>query len=355
MRRNRSHVQLEVDVRQKLIASVLLGSLGVCLSALGYADDRGLDRASPLMIGEGMVPSGDSVDYQLYDSPGRSGASPTMLDQRETGRFVVSKTASDTWSLSERFGHLGIGEPIAIPQTNTAVPQDLWSVESGVAYNHLLNSGRQWGLNFNVGSDSDHPFYSLHETVFRGGLYYRVPSGVHNAWLFSLTYSNNRHFFNGIPLPGIGYYFQAYDDRLQGVVGFPFIALRYRPTPDWNAQLSIFGPRNVNAEIGRKVYGPLRVYTAFQWGSQEWLIADRQDYSNRLVFDRKRAALGLRSPLPYGLVLDVSGGRQFDQRFFVNDSSSYSSVPTAGLSPTWFVQTKLSYRFAVSGIFGERN
>ncbi len=82
------------------------------------------------------------------------------------------------------------------------------------------------------------------------------------------------------------------ENRLQGLVGFPFIALSYKPTPDWNAQLSIFGPRNVNAEIGRRIYDHVRLYTAFQWGSQEWLIADRPDYSDRLVFDKKRAALG---------------------------------------------------------------
>ena len=336
-------------MRHKRVVGILLGALCVSLLSSAYADDRGLDRTSPLMIGEGMAPSENAVDYQLVDSPGRSGASPTMLDQRETGRFIVSKTASDTWSVSERFGHLGIGEPIAIPETNTMVPQDLWSVETGAAYSHLFASGRALGLNFGIGSDSDHPFYSIHETIFRGGASYRLPSGEHNAWIFSLNYSNNRHFFNGIPLPGIGYYFQAYENRLQGIVGFPFIALRYKPAPDWIAQLSIFGPRNVNAEIGRKIYGPLRAYTAFQWGSQEWLLADRQDYSNRLVFDRKRAALGLRANLSHGLGLDVSGGRQFDQRFFVNNSSSYSSVPTAGLSPTWFVQTKLSYRFAIAG------
>jgi len=299
------------------------------------------------MIGEGVAPTSDLLDYQMIGSPSRPGESPTLVDQRETGRFILSKTASDTWSVNERFGHLGIGEPIAIPQANTSVPQDLWSVEGGVGYNHLLSNGRALGVNFNVGSDSDHPFYSLHETVFRGLVNYRVPSGKHNAWLFSLSYSNNRHFLNGIPLPGIGYYFQAFDDRLQGLVGFPFIALRYKPTPEWNAQLSIFGPRNVSAELGRKIVGPVRAYTAFQWGSQEWMIADRQDYSNRLFFDKKRISLGLRSPLPHGFLVDVSGGRQFDQRFFVNDSSSYKDVPTEGLPPTWFVQTKLSYRFAI--------
>jgi hypothetical protein len=329
------------------ISSLVAGCWLVFVSSPVHGDDRIIDHEQPLMMGEGAAPTADTLDYQLWDAPGRSGESPTIVDQRETGRFIISRTNSDTWSVNERFSHLGIGEPIAVPLTNDTVPQDLWSVETGAAYNHLYNNGRQLGLNFSVGSDSDHPFYSIHETVFRVGANYRLPSGDHNAWLFFVNYSNNRYFLNNIPLPGVGYYFQACDNRLQGLIGFPFAALRYKPTPDWNAQLSIFGPRNVNAEIGRTIYGPLKAYTAFQWGFQEWFIADRQDYSDRLFYDRKRAALGLRSPLPGGFLFDVSGGRQFDQRFFVNDDSTYKDVPTEGLPAAWFVQTKLSYRFAV--------
>jgi hypothetical protein len=335
-------------MRKNRVAAIVMGS-ALLLWPLVFcaADDRGVDREPPLMIGEGSAPTANILDYQMWDSPGQSHGAPTMLDQRESGRFVLSRTASNAWSVNERFGHLSMGEPIAIPQTNFSVPQDLWSMEAGAGYNHHLAGGREFGLTFNVGSDSDHPFYSIHETVFRAGANYRIPSGEQNAWLFFLNYSNNRYFFNNVPLPGVGYFFKTDEDRLQGIIGFPFVSLSYRPTPDWNAQLSVFGPRNINVEISRKMIGPVRLYTAFIWNSQEWLIADRQDYSNRLFFDKKRAALGLRSPLPRGFLFDISGGRQFDQRFFVNDSSRYSDVSTAGLTPTWFIQTRLSYRFAL--------
>jgi hypothetical protein len=335
-------------MRKKWLAGAAMSS-ALFLFSVSFSNgaDRSADRETPLMIGEGGLPAGNAVDYQLWSAPGESGGAPTLVDQRESARWIVSKTAEDTWLVNERFSHLDVGAPIAIPQSSFSVPQDLWSMETGAGYNHRFASGRDFGLTFNVGSDSDHPFYSIHETVFRVNASYRVPARDQNAWLFFLNYSNNRHFFNNVPLPGVGYFFKADEDHLQGIVGFPFVSLLYRPAPDWNAQFSIFGPRNVNAEVSRKITGSLRAYTAFQWGSQEWLIADRQDYSNRLVFDKKRAALGLRSPLPYGLALDVSGGRQFDQRFFVNNSSSYKDVPTAGLSPSWFVQTRLSYRFGL--------
>ena len=71
--------------------------------------------------------------------------------------------------------------------------------------------------------------------------------------------------------------------------------------------MSIFGPRNVNAGDRTQNLWPLKAYTAFQWGFQEWFIADRPDYSNRLFYDRKRAALGLRSPLPGGFCSTCPG------------------------------------------------
>src|SRR5262249_4769024 len=155
-------------------------------------------------------------------------------------------------------------------------------------------------------------FYSIHETTFRATASYRVPSSQTNAWLFFLNYSNNRHFLNNVPLPGIGYYFQADERRLQGLIGFPFLALRYRPTPDWSIGFSLFGPRNINAEIARRLTGPVQLFTRFQWESQEWMTADRADYSNRLFFNRKRVDLGIRTPLSPELRLELAGGRQFD-------------------------------------------
>jgi|GEM_PF-1258306 hypothetical protein len=354
------------SIPSRFTLSFLLGGLLLCLPSSGFAqEDRGADRTLPLALGEGLLPATNALEYSLTDIPGSSGGAPAIVDQRESGRFIVSKTASDIWNVSERFSHLGVGDDIVIP-SGMMVPGDLWSVEGGGGYNHYFSNGQSLGLNLDAGSDSDHPFYSIHETVFRGSITYRlpsatessadarqgfsggrIPSGAHNAWLFSVSYSNNRHFANNFPLPGVGYYFLAFNNRLEGLVGFPYIALHYRPAPGWNAQFSIFGPRNVNLEIGRKLNKFLRAYTAFQWQSQEWLIADRQNYDDRLFFDKKRVALGLRSPLPHRMAIDLSGGRQFDQRFFVNNTSSVQDVSFAGLTPAWFMEIKLSYRFVV--------
>ena len=87
-------------MKPKQISGAVAVALLAFLSASGHADDRGVDREAPLMIGEGTAPTSDAVDYQLWSSPGQSGGAPTLVDQRETGRFIVSKTASDTWSVN---------------------------------------------------------------------------------------------------------------------------------------------------------------------------------------------------------------------------------------------------------------
>ena len=291
-----------------------------------------------------MSAQSSSLDYSLNVVPGQSNGGPAMVDNNENSRFIVAKTEKDTWSVNQRFGVFTVGDSLTIPGVQT-VPNDLYTLEVGGGYNHKLSAGREVGMNVSVGSDSDRLFNSIHETVFRGTASYRMPSGAQNAWLFFLSYSNNRHFFNNVPLPGVAYAFKSDDKHWDGMIGFPFLALRWRPTENWTGQLSLFGPRNVTTEVSRRVVGPLRAYGVFQWGSQEWMTINRGDYSNRLFFDRKKVGLGLRSPLPHGLLADVSGGRQFDQHFFINDSSSYKDVPTAGLPPAWYIDMRLGWRF----------
>ncbi len=295
----------------------------------------------------GISAQGNSLDYSLNVVPGQSNGGPAMVDNRENARFVVAKTDKDTWSVNQRFGVFTVGDSLSIPGVAT-VPGDLYTLEMGGGYSHRLGAGREIGLNANVGSDSDRLFNSIHETAFRVTASYRLPSREKNAWLFFLNYSNNRHFLNNVPLPGVAYSFVSERAHLDGMIGFPFLALRWQPTEDWTGQLSLFGPRNLTAEVSRRVAATLRGYSLFQWGSPEWMTINRSDTSNRLFFDRKKVGLGLRSPLPYGLLVDVSGGRQFDQHFFINDSSSYKDVPTAGLPPAWYIDIRLAWRFGAA-------
>ena len=66
-----------------------------------------------------------------------------------------------------------------------------------------LGDRRGWGAGASVGSASDVPFHSIHETIFSAAARYEIPSKERNSWVFLLNYSNNRTFLNNVPLPGV--------------------------------------------------------------------------------------------------------------------------------------------------------
>ena len=286
---------------------------------------------------------GDSVRFRFEDAFGASGA-PTITDYRLDAGVVVSSSPRDNWSSRERFGHFGLNGLAQIPDGGPAVPRSLWSEETGVRYARQMEAGRAWGASVSAGSDSDRLFNSIHETAFQATLDAKVPSGERNAWLFFLSYSNHRYFANGIPLPGVAYQFVSQSGKLRGIVGFPFAALFWAPAPGWDAKVSAFGPRRMSADAGYRFAGPLRLHGGFDWGGQEWLRAGRANNRDALVFERKRLYAGIETPLPLRLMLDLSGGRQFDQRFYEGHGFS-ATGSKATLPPGWYLSSTLNWRF----------
>jgi hypothetical protein len=76
-----------------------------------------------------------------------------------------------------------------------------------------------------LGSASDKPFASTDRLTIGFNEMLSVPQGEHNAWLFSLSYSNNSELL--FPIPGVAYLYQP-SDAFRATVGVPF-SLMWRP------------------------------------------------------------------------------------------------------------------------------
>jgi len=283
------------------------------------------------------------LSYGFDDAFGSKDA-PTILNHRVDAGVVVSSSADESISLSEHFGRFGLSGDPEIPGASYAVPRSLWSEQTGARYERALDGGKSWGAGGSVGSDSDRLFNSMRETTFRGMVDLRVPSTSGGAWIFLLSYSNNRYFLNNVPLPGVAYEFHSDSGRVRGIVGLPFAALRWKISPLWDARFSLFGPRRMSADFGRRIFRRLRAHGGFDWGGQSWLPVERPDYYAPLSFERKRLYLGASAPLSRGFMLDVSGGRQFDQYFY--EGRRLTAGARASLPPCWYVATSLSWRFS---------
>lgn len=286
---------------------------------------------------------GNSAAYVVAVEPPIDGG-PRTVNQAARGSLLVSKNDRDTWSVTGRADHFQLSDSPALPGTGARFPDSLWDLQGGVAYIHKLGERRQWGVTGGVGSASDHPFRSIHETEIQTTASYIKPSGGNNSWVFLLSYSNNRSFANGIPLPGFAYVLRDPDKRYQVTVGFPFITANVKPDDNWEARASLFGPTSQSAEVSRRVGGPVRAYAGFDHGAQSWFRANRDDNSRRLIYDEEKVVAGLRASAGPALI-DFSGGRTFGRRLFEAKDVRSADTAKVHLEKGWILALSLSGRF----------
>jgi hypothetical protein len=299
-----------------------------------------LNAAGPV---DNFFAPGNSASYGLQYEPDHDGQ-PRVLQQKVRGSLIAAQMESDVWTVTAGGSLMDLSQTVTIPQTGVVFPESLGSVETGVNYLKKLGERRQWGASVSVGSASDQLFHSIYETEFQVTGHYLFPSRGYNAWLLLMQYSNNRTFLNNIPLPGFAYMWNKPEKGLQLIAGFPFLALTYKPQPDWSAVLSVLGFTNNSAELARRIKGPVWTYVAYQRNPEQWMRAGRNDHSNRLIYDEKRTVLGFRSEIGK-LAIDLSGGRTFDRRLFESQDATHTGAPRVNLKNGWIISVVLSTRW----------
>ena len=316
----------------------LVGGLAIVLSALpADAQDGGFGA------GGFLSPSEDKSGYSMSLTPARAGA-PRIFRHDADGSFVVKRSSSDAWSASVRMGELEMSASPVVPGTGLTIPSKLWAAQGGGAFARRISERRRWGASLGVGSASDEPFNSIRETEVKATVYREFPSHERNSWLLFLAYSNNRSFLNNIPFPGIAYVVREPVPGLHATVGLPFILLSYQPGKNWRLALSAFGPTNISTEGALRLGSLAWAYARFERNPSQWLRASRENLSDRLIFDRQEARLGVRSPLGGGVSVDVSAGLDFRRRFYESKDANRSGIPKAELSDTWIGLLRLSWR-----------
>jgi hypothetical protein len=320
---------------------MIRSSLAFLMLAALSAPVRAQEHGAGLMAMLGRAEPG--VETRVTALPGAAGGTPSMVGEDVRGSYVVARSSADEWTVIGKAGAVELGRTsIVIPQSGFAVPTKLWDMQAGANYSCRLGDRRGWGVGGGVGSASDVPFHSIHETNLSLAARYELPSRELNSWVFLLNYSNNRTFLNNIPLPGFAYVIREPDKGLTAAVGFPFALVRYKPDEDWTLSASLFGGSNYTVEAARRVK-PVTLYARLAREPRQWLRAGRSDYSDRLIYDEKDARVGARAPLGAGLSLDGSLGWSFDRRFSEARDAN-RSAPRAALRNAAIASVALSWR-----------
>jgi hypothetical protein len=236
-------------------------------------------------------------------------------------RFPIWQTESDELSGNMHVRALAIQTGAILPDTGQAFPSELWSIHAGATYRHLFENGWIAGGSLSVGSSSDKPFHSIDEMNVGVNGFLRIPSGEHNAWLLSLSYSPMAEL--NFPMPGVAYVWVP-SDQLRMNIGLPF-QVTYRPIDDLTLDFSYMLLTTIHARASYRVCAPLRVYAGFDWSNESWYRVGRPDVHDRLFYYEKRLSVGAQTHLGRMFLLDVSTGYAFDRYFFEGRHSSDSS------------------------------
>lgn len=272
-----------------------------------------------------------ALSYSGWFTPYASPAG-IQFHQARVG-FPVSRSERDTVSLSLNGNTTAYDRAFAIPSGPT-IPRQFYAAEVGAQYAHRSDDGHTFNVTAQVGKASDKPLKD--KTVVGASVAYSFPDPPHGRWIFSLFYSNNGTFLNGLPIPGVAYMYVT--ENFVGIFGFPFASVRWRPQDPWTLSASIFG-NNVYSEAAYGNRRKLQGFVGFRTQRFSYMRYDRVNADDRVVLADNRVSGGLRFPLIGALETELESGYAFGRSVYETDKASFrvaSGVARAYFDNTWF-------------------
>jgi hypothetical protein len=206
--------------------------------------------------------------------------------------------------------------------TTGGFPDHLYDFRIGGMYRHVTADKEVIGGNVSIGSGDPTPFSSAQATTVSASLFWRVPRDNGDAWLWTLSYSNDRAILNNIPLPGVAYEWKP-DPSCTVLIGLPFAFVTWNPTP--LTHLDIAGTILGFAHAGGwwKPFADerwLRVQAAFDWGNETYKWPGRIADDQFIFFRSMKATAGLGAEVNAMISGSVYAGYAFDRDVIVGTS-----------------------------------
>jgi hypothetical protein len=308
-----------------------------------------MERKPPVLAtlealgGKSGVPDGMGAFWY----PGQSVHNePTKLGffQSQVGATApLWSSATDTVYGNLTISNLAMSGSATLPKDGRPFPGQLWDIEVGGAYVKELDGGVSCGLLLAGGSASDQIFADFGDMTLTGSAFVRFPQSDTNAWLLYLVYSTNAQIGRRIPIPGVGYECEV--GNFKGLIGFPFMDLKYQFTDDLKLELYYGALTDVQLRLSYQLFKGLTFYQEFAWINQAWRLDDRPD--PRLTFFRyeKHLDVGLNWLLAPHLSLDISGGFAFDRYFAETYGIALHSGNEVKLASTPYVGAQLLFQY----------
>ncbi len=281
-----------------------------------------------------------SLDYRvtLY-----SESAIGMMSHELSAMVPVSAGKRDTFSFTAEgeLTQLDSGGA-ALPASKVPIPDRLTELSAGLRYTHRYGLLKALDLSASVGTATDQPFATPYEMVFSAGARVLLPSGEMNAWILGASYSTNRPAFQFLPewapIPIAAFLWNPTMET-HVLLGIPFLGLSTKLRDGW--RLSLIGTLGAaHAVTELSVFESLALYGEYDWKKKGYLLVDRVNPGERLVYGEMRAAAGLRAAIVRQVSLDVGGGYAFDRSLNLQ-WPQIGSIDGVGIGGAWYLSFQI--------------
>lgn len=260
-----------------------------------------------------------SYEMRQYEStPMKAGGGKLGLRQHSAEASIpLSRLSDKKWKLLFSGDVDEIRTNARFPN-GRPLPNTVANVGAGLSHIRMLEGDRIVGGSFLLGSSGDQPFAAARDFSFQANLVYKLPAENEAAWIFLLSFANNRGLFNYAPLPGFAYFFRA-SEKLRIAVGLPFFTLLWSPLEKTVFSLSYFPLYNTQAKLSYFLFGPAHVFAQLKYQSKNFFLSDRRNDKERMFAEEAVANVGFAMPLERNILVDASAGYSFDRKFFLGE------------------------------------
>lgn len=288
-----------------IFASLFLGSMAHAQEASFFA------------AGEGLEKFGITLEHQDFGRAQADSANAGLIaiqEERAALSIPIYNSETKTFAITAKGQRTLITRALRFEDRAVSVPEEFGTAEVGVAFGRRTYGTDKLGLSASFGSAGTRLLGNGRTPILTAGMVLDRKQENGNSWIYFVNYSNNRTFLNNIPIPGIAYAWVKPKSRL--VVGLPFTFGFWALDPVY--VLVVASPFFATLDTSYRFWGPLQVFTNVGWTPRAYqnLVDGSED---RLIYNKKEWALGLRASMGPRGSLTLGYVREFDRSFVLGE------------------------------------